>query len=180
MQPKTCPNCTFELPIDEFGIDRSRQDGLNPYCKSCVREKMNKARQRLREYNARKKEITDKKAIAKSREPLFVDLPALRYLRPLSPVEKVAQAILSGAKTQRDIRKAARLNDNELGDALVHLLLGTREIRTEVIDGERVYFINELKPEVIRKPSLPASFSTMKGLMPVMKGEKKIGGWIAA
>ena len=36
---KTCSRCKRKLPLSEFGVMRSRKDGLNYYCRECVREK---------------------------------------------------------------------------------------------------------------------------------------------
>lgn len=34
---KTCPRCSQELPLDDFGKNRSRKDGHEPLCKPCKR-----------------------------------------------------------------------------------------------------------------------------------------------
>src|SRR5947208_1960404 len=53
---KTCPRCEESLPLSEFGICRARKDGLNLYCKRCIRQKIALSRAALREYkNARVK-----------------------------------------------------------------------------------------------------------------------------
>ena len=36
-----------------------------------------------------------------------------------------------------------KLGKDEIGDALANLLLWTREIRTQVVDNTRMYFLNE-------------------------------------
>ena len=85
------------------------------------------------------------------------------------------------------------MGDDEVGDALANLLLWTHEIRTEVIDNTRMYFINDAAEAVTmqidtpqlprRKPDVPSSFSALQGLMPGRKPEgetEKIGGWVAA
>jgi 5-methylcytosine-specific restriction endonuclease McrA len=36
---KKCVCCGVEKPLHEFGIRKASQDGLNYYCKGCVREK---------------------------------------------------------------------------------------------------------------------------------------------
>lgn len=106
-------------------------------------------------------------------------------------MERVKEAIRNGARTQTEIRRAAKLSDDEVGDALANLLLWTREVRTELINNERMYFITELEsagnrdePLVPkRKPDVPSSFSALQGLMPGRNPEgepAKIGGWMAA
>src|SRR5712692_3317831 len=53
---KRCPRCEESLPLSEFGLCRARKDGLNLYCKRCIRQKIALSRQALREYkNARSK-----------------------------------------------------------------------------------------------------------------------------
>ena len=37
---KRCPRCEESLPISEFGVCRARKDGLNLYCKGCIRQKI--------------------------------------------------------------------------------------------------------------------------------------------
>lgn len=54
---KKCPRCEESLPLSEFGVCRARKDGLNLYCKGCIRQKIAHSRQALREYkNARIKQ----------------------------------------------------------------------------------------------------------------------------
>src|SRR5207302_4250050 len=51
---KRCSRCEESLPVIEFGVCRARKDGLNLYCKRCIRQKIAHSRQALREYkNAR-------------------------------------------------------------------------------------------------------------------------------
>src|ERR1700741_5377998 len=47
---KKCPRCEESLPLSEFGVCRARKDGLNLYCKRCIRQKIALSRQALREY----------------------------------------------------------------------------------------------------------------------------------
>ena len=35
-ETKTCGACRAELPLDAFGPDRQRRDGLNARCRPCV------------------------------------------------------------------------------------------------------------------------------------------------
>jgi hypothetical protein len=117
-----------------------------------------------------------------------------RAIGRLSPIERVREAIRRNARTQKEIAQETKLGKDEIGDALANLLLWTREIRTEVIDNNRMYFINQSAqlpfstadggpPIPRRKPDVPSSFSAMQGLMPGKKPEgepEKIGGWFAA
>jgi hypothetical protein len=160
---KHCPICSNDLPISEFGICRARKDGRNLYCKSCIRTDSSTATQ----YPA--------KAMSK-----------------LSPVERVRDAIRRGSRTQREIAQETKLGKDEIGDALANLLLWTHEIRTQVVDNTRLYFLNDSAEATTvddgprlpaRKRDVPSSFSCLHGLMPGRNPEgepEKIGGWVAA
>ncbi len=190
---KVCPICTKELPISEFGICRARKDGRNLYCKSCIRQKVTQSRRALKEYKtARKKYISQQVDIA---ELLSSDSSNGHYhakaMSKLSPVERVRDAIRRGSKTQREIAQETKLGKDEIGDALANLLLWTHEIRTQVVDNTRLYFLNDTaEPETLddqplpaRKRDVPSSFSCLQGLMPGRNPEgepAKIGGWVAA
>ena len=192
---KHCPICANDLPIAQFGICRARKDGRNLYCKSCIRNKVTQSRRALKEYkSARKKYIAQQVELS---DLLHTEHTTGNYYSPkviskLSPVERVRDAIRRGAKTQREIAQDTKLGKDEIGDALANLLLWTREIRTEVQDNTRLYFLNEsgeaasqddgpqLPP---RKRDVPSSFSCLHGLMPGKNPEgepQKIGGWVAA
>ena len=195
LELKHCPICAQELPIAEFGVCRARKDGRNLYCKSCIRNKVTQSRRALKEYkSARKRYISQQIEMSDS---LTADsgLNGQYGGRPtskLSPVERVHDAIRKGARTQREIAQDTKLGKDEIGDALANLLLWTREIRTQVIDSTRVYFINESGDAAViqdsphlpaRKGDVPSSFSCLQGLMPGKNPEgepEKIGGWVAA
>ena len=191
---KNCPICSKELPISEFGICRARKDGRNLYCKSCIRQKVTQSRRALKEYKtARKKYISQQVDIA---ELLSSDSSAsghyhAKVMSKLSPVERVRDAIRRGSRTQREIAQETKLGKDEIGDALANLLLWTHEIRTQVVDNTRLYFLNEAETTTVddglrlpaRKRDLPSSFSCLPGLMPGRNPEgepEKIGGWVAA
>ena len=115
-----------------------------------------------------------------------------KSLSKLSPVERVRDAIRRGSRTQREIAQETKLGKDEIGDALANLLLWTHEIRTQVVDNTRLYFINDAAEtagveEALRLPArkrdVPSSFSCLHGLMPGRNPEgepEKIGGWVAA
>jgi hypothetical protein len=193
LQVKNCPICSIELPISEFGICRARKDGRNLYCKSCIRQKVTQSRRALKEYKtARKKYISQQVDIA---ELLSSDSSNNHYAKAmskLSPVERVRDAIRRGSRTQREIAQETKLGKDEIGDALANLLLWTHEIRTQVVDNTRLYFLNEATETATvddslrlpaRKRDVPSSFSCLPGLMPGRNPEgepEKIGGWVAA
>ncbi|MGH9967895.1 MAG: hypothetical protein ACREBG_08720 [Pyrinomonadaceae bacterium] len=197
---KDCPICSQALPLSEFGICRARKDGRNLYCKSCIRKKVTDSRQALREYRSARKrcgtlpglETDDISALDHDSHSPAQHLA--RMASKLSPIERVREAIKKNARTQKEIAQETKLGKDEIGDALANLLLWTREIRTEVIDNTRMYFINECSELAVsnpgsgfklpkRKPDVPSSFSALQGLMPGRKPEgepEKIGGWVAA
>ena len=192
---KHCPICSHELPISEFGICRARKDGRNLYCKSCIRQKVTQSRRALKEYkSARKRYISQQVEMT---ELLNGDAAGgghytAKSLSKLSPVERVRDAIRRGSRTQREIAQETKLGKDEIGDALANLLLWTHEIRTQVVDNTRMYFlieatepagIEESLPLPARKRDVPSSFSCLHGLMPGKNPEgepQKIGGWVAA
>src|SRR3982751_2225054 len=144
-QVKHCPICSKDLPMAEFGICRARKDGRNLYCKSCIRHKVTQSRRALKEYkSARKRYIAQQVDIA---ELLSADSSSGPYpskaMSKLSPVERVRDAIRRGSRTQREIAQETKLGKDEIGDALANLLLWTHEIRTQVVDNTRLYFLND-------------------------------------
>jgi hypothetical protein len=109
-------------------------------------------------------------------------------LRKLSPADRVREAIRCGARTQKEIAQATKLPKDEVCDALANLLLWTREIRTEVINHTRMYFVNEAAQELAKatpakrkrgRSDLNPSFSSvgvlMPGRKPSAKGKKRPG-----
>ena len=158
---KKCPRCEESLPLSEFGICRARKDGLNLYCKRCIRQKIALSRAALREYkNARVKHG----ASSTDRSRLAIDAAGFsprriaRMLRKLSPADRVREAIRCGARTQKQ----------------------TREIRTEVVNHTRMYFLNEAVAELAKAneaqakrkrggSELNSSFSSVGVLMPGRK-----------
>src|SRR5438132_11127346 len=98
---KTCRRCEEALRLSEFGICRARKDGLNLYCKRCIRQKIALSRAALREYkNARVKHGTSSST---DRSRLAIDAAGFsprriaRMLRKLSPADRVREAIRCGA-----------------------------------------------------------------------------------
>ena len=195
---KNCPICSQQLPLVEFGVCRARKDGRNLYCKTCIRKKVTESRRSLKEYrSARRRYVSQALSEQSGTSPLSGDSPSsanyTRLLSKLSPTERVREAIRKGARTQKAIAQETRLSKDEIGDAIANLLLWTREIKTQIIDNDRHYFINEsadlpVREETFdlpqRKGDLPSSFSAVQGLMPGKnpEGEEtgKISGWVAA
>jgi hypothetical protein len=184
---KRCPRCEGSLPLSEFGVCRARKDGLNLYCKRCIRQKIAQSRQALREYkNARIKHgstvVPEASRVAIDAKSGFSPRRIARMLRKLSPADRVREAIRCGAETQTEIGQVTRLPKDEVCDALANLLLWTREIRTQVINNTRRYFVNEPSEELTkarevvedgRKRGLNPSFSSVSVLMPGRKPSAK-------
>lgn len=191
---KFCPICSQTLPLNEFGVCRARKDGRNLYCKTCIRKKVTDSRRALKEYKTARKRYVAEAAMQAdllTLEPGTNPTPYARLASRLSPVERVKDAIRRGSRTQKEIAQETKLGKDEIGDALANLLLWTREIRTEVVDNTRMYFLNEgveftsaADPALPRrKRDVPSSFSVLQGLMPGRNPEgepEKIGGWVAA
>jgi hypothetical protein len=194
---KHCPICCQQLPLSEFGVCRARSDGRNLYCKSCIRKKVTDSRRALKEYRSARKRCGSQPISEQTGLPLpegdsTSSANYSRVLSKLSPVDRVREAVRKGARTQREIAQETRLGKDEIGDALANLLLWTREIRTEVLDNTRLYYLNESETSLVRAETLdlprrhrdvPSSFSALQGLMPGKNPEgepEKIGGWVAA
>lgn len=193
---KNCPICCQQLPLSEFGVCRARHDGRNLYCKSCIRKKVTDSRRALKEYRSARRrggasQAAEQLVAATDGAPASSDAYP-RMLSKLSPVDRVREAIRKGSRTQREIAQETRLGKDEIGDALANLLLWTREIRTEMVDNTRFYYLNaaeaarineETRSVPSRKHDVPSSFSAIAGLMPGKNPEgepEKIGGWVAA
>jgi len=178
LELKRCPRCEESLPRSEFGICRARKDGLNLYCKRCIRQKIALSRQALREYKtARNKHASSatKTRVTLDSNAGFSPRRIARMLRKLSPADRVREAIRCGARTQKEIAHVTRLPKDEVCDALANLLLWTREIRTQIVNHQRMYFVNEVMEELQKasgnkpKRGLTPSFSSVGVLMPGRK-----------
>jgi len=195
---KNRPICSQDLPLSEFGVCRARKDGRHLYCKGCIRKKVTDSRRALKEYRSARKRyvsqpIPENSWTTQSGEDSSSSANYTRLLSKLSPVERVREAIRKGARTQKEIAHETRLGKDEIGDAIANLLLWTREIKTQIVDNTRLYFINEsaempIREETFnvprRKGDVPSSFSAIQGLMPGRNPEgeepEKLGGWVAA
>lgn len=169
IQLRHCPICSRDLPISEFGIVRSRPDGLNLYCKADIRKKVNAQRKAIREYKALRKRYQVQGINYR------VEAFELKPLSQLSPTERVRDAIVRGKRTQAEIRSETKLGKDEIGDALANLILWTEEVKTKVINGTRMYFLNtvEEKP-VVRSTAVPFFDIARKLGSPRVSGERRV------
>src|SRR5256884_6721615 len=180
---KRCPRCEEALPLSEFGVCRARKDGLNLYCKRCIRQKISLSRQALREYKkARGKHgstiSSDSSRLTLDTKTSVFSRRIARMLRKLSPADRVREAIRCGAHTQKEIAQVTKLPKDEVCDALANLLLWTHEIRTQIVRHQRMYFVNEEIEELAkgtakRKRTLNPSFASVGVLMPGRKPSAK-------
>jgi hypothetical protein len=187
---KKCPRCEESLPLSEFGVCRARKDGLNLYCKRCIRQKIAQSRQALREYkNARIKHgsqaVEGRSRVTIDAKSGFSARRIARMLRKLSPADRVREAIRCGARTQKEIAHVTKLPKDEVCDALANLLLWSREIRTQVVSHTRMYFVNEAAEDLSKAmegsqgkrkrggADLNPSFSSVGVLMPGRKPSAK-------
>jgi hypothetical protein len=199
---KLCPICSQDLPLSEYGICRARKDGYNLYCKSCIRKKVSESRRAFKAYKTvRHQCVTQRTEPGAGSDSETNGLPSrrqyvTRQISKMTPAQRVREAIKNGARTQKEIAQGTKLGKDEIGDALANLLLWTREVRTEVVDNHRRYFINEAAPEPViyregqvtpalpqRKRDVPSSFSAVQDLMPGKKSEgepERAPGWVAA
>lgn len=185
---KRCPRCEEALPLSEFGVCRARKDGLNLYCKRCIRQKIALSRQALREYKKVRGKHTspgsDSSRVTLDNKTSLSSRRIARMLRKLSPADRVREAIRCGAHTQKEIALVTKLPKDEVCDALANLLLWTREIRTQIVRHQRMYFVNEdmellAQAQAVHKRgrNLNPSFSSvgvlMPGRKPLAKGKKR-------
>jgi len=168
------------LPLSEFGVCRARKDGLNLYCKRCIRQKIALSRQALREYKKARGKHGSSISSDSARVPLdsktsLSSRRIARMLRKLSPADRVREAIRCGAHTQKEIAQVTKLPKDEVCDALANLLLWTREIRTQIVRHQRMYFVNEENEALTtaKKKRLNPSFSSVGVLMPGRKPSAK-------
>lgn len=202
IQLKKCPRCDESLPLSEFGVCRARKDGLNLYCKQCIRKRIAQSRQAMREYKSARNRngvnlLGRRTASEDNQVPEeFSAAYVARMLKKLTPAQRVREAIRSGARTQKQIAHETKLAKDEIGDALANLLLWTHEIRTKMVDNTRIYFLNETAEDQpvmadgrnsrnifgVRAESDP-SFSSLHVLMPgkhPADESQRVGAWIAA
>src|SRR3977135_828869 len=105
---KECPICAQNLPLTEYGICRARKDGRNLYCKSCIRKKVSDSRRAFKAYKSVRHQYVVQKVDPKRQMADGDATPArrqyvTRQISKMTPVERVREAIRSGARTQKQI-----------------------------------------------------------------------------
>lgn len=129
-----CPLCNDLHSISEFGVSRSRSDGLNRYCRKSNRKQAHAFRQRLKDYRGRKRPETTHLLQG------TLLAPGVRVAPSEIRMYRVLRAIKEGARTQDDLTKVSKLLTEEIGIALADLLITRRLIGTRLIGATRIYF----------------------------------------
>lgn len=114
LESKSCFKCKAELPIDDFGICRSRPDGRNAYCKPCIRAIVNAGRQRIREMKAKQKAAHAAQEIKRKQDVISP--------RDATPMQRVREAMDAGYRTRNEIRLATKLPMDQVCDLLAELV----------------------------------------------------------
>jgi hypothetical protein len=118
---------TQSLPLEDFPRNKQRKDGIHAYCRVCCRNIVYAQRAVLREMKA-KRELAQRLGLR----------PEVKWK---SPEFRVLKAIQSGARTQPEIVKQARLPFDELGLVLVKLIVDQKRVITRVSGDTREYFV---------------------------------------
>lgn len=114
------------LPIERFSTNRRRSDGRHPYCKEC-------AKNQTYAFREKKRAIT---LIQRAARAAVAPQPI-----PLLPEQRVLFALEDGPKTQKQISRKARVYNEQLGLALVNLILVDKKVISRVNGDERFYFL---------------------------------------
>jgi len=150
---KRCPRCP-EMgrepmrPRSDFGICRARKDGLNLYCKVCIREKINAHRIALRRYKTVLRARLAKSAAPttppkKSVVAVRHDLRLQREMRRAMPTERIVFSLKTfGPQDYDTLAKTTKLSKDELGEALSEVLGRGLPVGSRNGSGPRVYFLN--------------------------------------
>jgi hypothetical protein len=147
--PKQCPRCERNLTTSDFGVCRARKDGLNLYCKRCIREKTTAQRVAMCEWRA--KQAAKLKERREQAQPEKRPQPAPRLARSpmpltMAPADRVVASLQQyGPLRFRELRSCARVSDDELSDLLPSLMLWeadpTKKVHSKNGTGPRVYFL---------------------------------------
>jgi hypothetical protein len=129
---RRCAKCGEQKDREEFGRVSERSDGLNIYCKTCVRAKVAKYRANLR---AMHRPVNQPKYAPRKANAIA------RIRRFGAAAQRVYEAIKGGAVTQREIARITKLSRDEVADAIAELLLWKKAIGTKLEGEARRYFI---------------------------------------
>lgn len=157
---KHCPRCEEDLSPSEFGVCRARKDGLNLYCKFCIREKGTKQRE------ARRFRIKSQPKPVRLREPAVALPPHAatlgKQMIKLGATDRVILALRQlGPQQYKSLARACRLRPDELGEALSSVLGAGLPVGSRNGSGPRTYFLksaSEAAEEFLPHPKEPRSF----------------------
>jgi hypothetical protein len=144
---KHCPRCEETLPLSEFGVCRSRKDGLNLYCKRCIRQKIADARTQLKDYKRKDPNHGNRNLHVIALTPQ--GRLNLRRLRKLSHADRVLRSLgIVGTQSFKELRYSCSLTEEQLSEALAHVVGFGLPVGTRNGTDPRVYFL-KAKAEVI-------------------------------
>jgi hypothetical protein len=151
-----CRWCDQDKPATAFGVDNSRANRRNCYCKKCNRERSSEACGRRKVY------------------------PRFRRRKGMTMAERILSVLRDGPLSYFELMASLRLGKRAV-DSFDHnlatLLLYDHEIRSEVnADGARVYLLPKKKipqPVPAGAQELP-NFSHIRLFHPVMRGERRV------
>lgn len=119
---KQCQSfCGRVLKLSEFPPNKQYGKKRHPYCRKCCAEKMRRCRAVLKQRSA-------------------VERKEFVIWKPKSKAEKIIRAIQHGKQTQSQIARHTNLRISEIDILLAGLILDERKVKSELVDGERLYF----------------------------------------
>lgn len=154
-QTKTCPDCITPKPISAFGFARHRADGRSRVCRVCNARRAARVRDNARQRKAARRNTIDEGAREEAkrqaealreqqRRQERTQAPKLSYAekQEIKTARAVYDAILSGARTRREIRGKTGFTFERIGDGIADLLTGRAKplIRLERDEKETARF----------------------------------------
>lgn len=94
---KTCTKCSETKALDEFGRDKNRRDGLNPWCKACNRA------------NANRHRLANVEVISAKRKAKYREDPELIKQRVRDYARRNPEVVKAGKRRQYQQNREARL-----------------------------------------------------------------------
>ena len=97
---KVCTKCQLPKPLSEFSKDKNRKDGLNPWCKFCIKKSIEESKERILQEHIKYQE----------KNPILFKICA--YCKELKPVSNFHKS--KSAKDGLNCRcKSCRKNDTK-------------------------------------------------------------------
>lgn len=130
-QLKKCPHCSRELPLSEFGVSNSREDGRNVYCKFSNREKTREYREAARE--RRMNPVVELQPATTTPVRVFKE----------TPVERLLAELRLGDRGYKELQRALKMKEGEFDDALAVAVLDQKAVKPYRSGDTRLYRLNE-------------------------------------